>query len=197
MAELLKMAERYVNAEEEMLARKQKAPWTGQQEENREHSRNAPEYLAHFQGLKSAFEDLRIVKVPRAENVRADQLSKLATAEELEKNQTVLVDYLERPTISQPEVMDIDDPQEPNWMTPFVIWLRDGILPENPADARKLVYRANRFQFRDGILYKRSFSFPWLRCLNPSEADYALRKVHEGVCGNQTGGRTLSHKLLR
>ncbi|GAV90732.1 RVT_3 domain-containing protein, partial [Cephalotus follicularis] len=66
-------------------------------------------YLAHFQGVKSAFEDLRIVKVPRAENVRADQLSKLATAEELERNQTVLVDYLERPTISQAEVMDIDD----------------------------------------------------------------------------------------
>ncbi|GAV65345.1 hypothetical protein CFOL_v3_08860 [Cephalotus follicularis] len=43
MAELLKRAERYVNAEEEMLARKQKAPWTGQQEERREPSRNAPE----------------------------------------------------------------------------------------------------------------------------------------------------------
>ncbi|GAV86873.1 hypothetical protein CFOL_v3_30299 [Cephalotus follicularis] len=43
MADLLKRAERYVNAEEEMLARKQKAPWTGQQEERREHSRNAPE----------------------------------------------------------------------------------------------------------------------------------------------------------
>ncbi|GAV77500.1 RVT_3 domain-containing protein [Cephalotus follicularis] len=57
-------------------------------------------YLSHFQGMKSAFGVLRIVKVPRAENVRADQLSKLATAEELEKNQTVLVDYLERPTIS-------------------------------------------------------------------------------------------------
>ncbi|GAV58100.1 RVT_3 domain-containing protein [Cephalotus follicularis] len=154
-------------------------------------------YLAHFQGLKSAFEDLRIVKVPRAENVRAAQLSKLATAEELDKSQTVLVDYLERPTISQAEVMDIDDPHEPNWMTPFIIWLRDGILPEDPADARKLVYRANRFQFRDGSLYKRSFSFPWLRCLNPSEADYALREVHEGICGNHTGGRTLSHKLLR
>ncbi|GAV57128.1 RVT_3 domain-containing protein [Cephalotus follicularis] len=43
-------------------------------------------YLSHFQGMKSAFEVLRILKVPRAENVRADQLSKLATAEELEKN---------------------------------------------------------------------------------------------------------------
>ncbi|GAV88088.1 rve domain-containing protein [Cephalotus follicularis] len=82
-------------------------------------------------------------------------------------------------------------------MTPFISWLRDGILPEDPVEARKLVYRVNRFQFRDGILYKRSFSFPWLRCLNPSEADYALREVHERICGNHTGGRTLSHKLLR
>ncbi|GAV69369.1 RVT_3 domain-containing protein, partial [Cephalotus follicularis] len=52
-------------------------------------------YLAHFQGIKSAFEVLRIVKVQRTENIRADQLSKLATTEELGKNQTVLVDYLE------------------------------------------------------------------------------------------------------
>ncbi|GAV68297.1 hypothetical protein CFOL_v3_11800, partial [Cephalotus follicularis] len=94
-------------------------------------------------------------------------------------------------------VMDIDVPQEPNWMTPFINWLRNGILPEDPVEARKLVYRANRFQFRDGILYKRSFSFPWLRCLTPLETDYALREVHEGICGNHTGGRTLSHKLLR
>ncbi|GAV77729.1 rve domain-containing protein/RVT_3 domain-containing protein [Cephalotus follicularis] len=154
-------------------------------------------YLSHFQGMKSAFEVLKIVKVPRAENVRADQLSKLATAEELEKNQTVLVDYLDRPTISEADVMDIDVPQESNWLTHFINWLRNEILPEDPVEARKLVYRAHRFQFRDGILYKRSFSFPWLRCLNPSEADYAIREVHEGICGNHTGGRTLSHRLLR
>ncbi|GAV73134.1 hypothetical protein CFOL_v3_16621, partial [Cephalotus follicularis] len=95
------------------------------------------------------------------------------------------------------DVMVIDLPQGPNWMTPFINWLRDAILPEDPVEARKLVYRANRFQLHDGILYKRFFSFPWLRCLTPSEADYALREVHEGVYGNHTGGRTLSHKLLR
>ncbi|GAV83640.1 RVT_3 domain-containing protein [Cephalotus follicularis] len=104
-------------------------------------------YLSHFRGMKSAFEVLRIVKVPRAENVRADQLSKLATAEELEKNQTVLVDYLDRPTISDVDVMDIDIPKEPNWMTPFINWLRNRILSEDPVEARKLVYRANRFKF--------------------------------------------------
>ncbi|GKV53644.1 hypothetical protein SLEP1_g60161, partial [Rubroshorea leprosula] len=49
----------------------------------------------------------------------------------------------------------------------------------------------------DGVLYKRSFSLPLLRCLNPYEAEYALREVHEGVCGSHVGARTLAHKVLR
>ncbi|GAV87550.1 RVT_3 domain-containing protein, partial [Cephalotus follicularis] len=36
-------------------------------------------YLAHVQSLKSTFLVFRVLKVPRAENARADQLSKLAT----------------------------------------------------------------------------------------------------------------------
>ncbi|GAV66756.1 RVT_3 domain-containing protein [Cephalotus follicularis] len=124
-------------------------------------------YLVHIQSLKSAFQVLRVLKVPIAENARADQLSKLATTEELQKNQTVLIDYLDRPTISKIDVMDIDAPQEPNEMTPFINWLRNEILAEDPSKARKLVYRANGYQLRDGILYKRSFSFPWLRCFTP------------------------------
>ncbi|GAV58321.1 RVT_3 domain-containing protein [Cephalotus follicularis] len=85
-------------------------------------------YLAHVQSLKSAFQVFRVLKVPRAENSRADQLSKLATTGELERNQVVLVDYLDRSTISGADVMDIDVQQEPNWITPFISWLRNSIL---------------------------------------------------------------------
>ncbi|GAV63505.1 hypothetical protein CFOL_v3_07023 [Cephalotus follicularis] len=42
MADLLRRAERYINAEEGMAARKQKTSWSGHQEEKGEHSRNAP-----------------------------------------------------------------------------------------------------------------------------------------------------------
>ncbi|GAV81390.1 hypothetical protein CFOL_v3_24845 [Cephalotus follicularis] len=42
MEDLLRRAERYVNAEEEMAAKKQKMPWSSHQEEKGEHSRNAP-----------------------------------------------------------------------------------------------------------------------------------------------------------
>ncbi|GAV87376.1 hypothetical protein CFOL_v3_30802 [Cephalotus follicularis] len=64
-------------------------------------------------------------------------------------------------------------------------------------EARRFVYRSNHYQFREGILYKRSFSFPLVRCLTPSKVNYAFREVHEGVGGKHTGGRTLSNKLLR
>ncbi|GAV78056.1 hypothetical protein CFOL_v3_21524 [Cephalotus follicularis] len=138
-------------------------------------------YLAHVQILKSAFQVFRVLKVLRAENARADQLSKLATAGELERNLTIFVDYLYRPTISEADVMDIDIQQEPNWMTLYISWLRDRILPEDPEEAKRLVYRSNKYQFIEGIPYKRSFSFPLLICLTPSEADYALREVHEEV----------------
>ncbi|GAV74614.1 hypothetical protein CFOL_v3_18094, partial [Cephalotus follicularis] len=43
MADLLRRAEKYVNAEEGMAAQKQKTSWSGHQEEKGEHSRNASE----------------------------------------------------------------------------------------------------------------------------------------------------------
>ncbi|KAK3043471.1 hypothetical protein RJ639_002050 [Escallonia herrerae] len=47
------------------------------------------------------------------------------------------------------------------------------------------------------VLYKKSFSLPYLKCLTPKEADYALQEVHEGICGQHLGGRNLAHKILR
>ncbi|KAL8105088.1 hypothetical protein AgCh_029034 [Apium graveolens] len=47
----------------------------------------------------------------------------------------------------------------------------------------------------DGILYKRSFVVPYLRCLRPDEARLALEEVHEGICGQHLGGRALAHKI--
>jgi len=36
-----------------------------------------------------------------------------------------------------------------------------------------------------------------MRYLVPEEADYVMREVHEGVCGNHSGSRSLVHKLIR
>ncbi|KAK3008565.1 hypothetical protein RJ639_013962 [Escallonia herrerae] len=54
-----------------------------------------------------------------------------------------------------------------------------------------------RYALVEGTLYKKSFSLPYLRCLRPSESLYALQEVHEGICGQHLGGRTLAQKILR
>ena len=42
----------------------------------------------------------------------------------------------------------------------------------------------------DEVLYKRGFSQPYLRCLALDEANYVLREIHEGACGNHSGAKT-------
>ena len=47
------------------------------------------------------------------------------------------------------------------------------------------------------VLYKRGFSRLYLRCLDPEEAEYVMREVHKGICGNHSRVRSLVHKLIR
>uniref|UniRef100_A0A2N9GA89 Integrase zinc-binding domain-containing protein n=1 Tax=Fagus sylvatica TaxID=28930 RepID=A0A2N9GA89_FAGSY len=84
-----------------------------------------------------------------------------------------------------------------SWMSPIVRYLKEGRLPTDKTEARKLRIRASHFQLLDGILYKMGFSRPHLRCLSPEEANYVIREVHEGICGNHSGARALAHKLTR
>ena len=47
------------------------------------------------------------------------------------------------------------------------------------------------------ILYKRGFSRPYLKCLNSEEANYVMREVHKGICGNHSKSWSLVHKLIQ
>ena len=85
---------------------------------------------------------------------------------------------------------------ESNWTTPLVSYLRNGMLPDGKDAARKLKVQASRFILIKDILYKRGFSRPYLRCLGPEEADYIMREVHEGICGNHLGAQADSSRIL-
>ena len=80
---------------------------------------------------------------------------------------------------------------------PIVSYLKNDTLPNSKEAARKLKVQAARFVLIKDVLYKRGFSHPFLRCLNPKEADYVNREVHKGICGNHSGSRSLVHKLIR
>ena len=57
--------------------------------------------------------------------------------------------------------------------------------------------RSARYVLMNEVLYKRGFSQPYLRCLALDEANYVLREVHEGACGNHSGARSLVSKVVR
>ena len=74
-----------------------------------------------------------------------------------------------------------------NWTTPLIAYLRSGILLDKKDAARKMKVQASRFVLIRDVLYKRGFSRPYLRCLSHDEADYVMKEVHEGICGNHSG----------
>ena len=99
------------------------------------------------------------------------------------------------PLIDSSDVQEIGS--ESNWTTTIASYLKDGVLPDEKKAARKLKVRTARFILIKDVLYKRGFSRPYLRCLGNEEADYVMRELHEGICGNHSGSRSLVHKLVR
>ena len=148
-------------------------------------------YLNKMIRLIKKFNEAHFVQVPKEENMEADTLAKEALVNELtsEFNE---VQYM--PSIDLPEIQQIG--REENWMTPIVSYLKEGKLPEGRDETHKLRIKSAKYIIMDKVLYKRGFSQPYLRCLAPDEANYVLREVHEGACGNHSGARSLIHKVV-
>ena len=98
-------------------------------------------------------------------------------------------------------LIDSDDIQEigskSNWTIPIVSYLKNGVFPDGKEAVRKLKVQAARFVLIKDVLYKRGFSRLYLKCLGTKEADYVMREVYEGICGNHSRSRSLVHKLVR
>ena len=151
-------------------------------------------YLHKVKELTPSFQYFNILHIPRKNNTPVDSLSHLATSS-VNRLGRVGIEYLDRPSIDEPEeVQQLS--QEPSWIDPIRKYLVKGTLPENSAEAKKLRWKASQYVILDSHLYKRSFSLPRLRCLRPSEADFALWEVHEGTCENHLGGKSLAYKIL-
>ena len=102
-----------------------------------------------------------------------------------------------QPSIPKIEVMDVEADETNLWTTPIHEYIANGTLPTDKDEARKLRYKAAQYVIYDGILYKRGFNRPLLRCVAGVRCEYIMREVHEGICGNHSGGASLAHKILR
>ncbi|XP_012833449.1 PREDICTED: uncharacterized protein LOC105954321 [Erythranthe guttata] len=154
-------------------------------------------YLALAHTLLSKFESYEIRQVPRSNNIHADKLARLGSSMASIGSRKVTLLTSPQPEITSPSEVQYTEEDEPCWFTPILKYLKKGELPTDPTEARKLKTRAARFIIVGEELYKRGFSFPYLKCLDLTTANYVLREVHEGICGNHLSGRTLALKLLR
>ena len=82
-------------------------------------------------------------------------------------------------------------------MTPIILFLQDGHLPQDAGEAKKIKKRAARFTVLNDTLYKRGFSMPYLKCVDEDEAKYILEEIHEGIYGDHASPRSLVSKVIR
>ena len=117
-------------------------------------------YLSKVKQCIKGFTMAKFHQILKEENLETDSLAKVESVDELVDNQ-IKVQYIL--SIDVPEVHQID--REANQTTLTVSHLKDGLLPEDREDARKLRVKAAKFVLTDKILYKKGFSQPYLRWL--------------------------------
>ncbi|RVW53334.1 hypothetical protein CK203_088507 [Vitis vinifera] len=122
-------------------------------------------YLAKVRNTLQQFTEWTIEKIKRADNRRADALAGIAAS--LPIKEAILL------PIHNISGQDSTRRSQTGTQSPV---------------------QAARFTLIGGHLYKRSFTGPYLRCLGHSEAQYVLAELHEGICGNHSGGRSLAHR---
>ena len=152
-------------------------------------------YLEEVKSRISSLE-VKFVKIPREENECADRLAKAASAKFMNAPEQVL-SFVQTSSLIDDGAQMQEITVEENWTTPLIAYLRSGILLDGKDVVRKLKVQASRFVLIRDVLYKRGFSRPYLRCLSHDEVDYVMREVHEGICGNHSGTRSLEYKLIR
>ncbi|XP_073137279.1 uncharacterized protein [Henckelia pumila] len=156
------------------------------------------EYLSKLKDLLVRLENFEIKQIPRAENEIADQLAKFGSSATGINSRTITFITCDKKGIGtgSPNILCANQ-GEPSWKDEIIKYLSEGELPLEQDKARKLRVRAARFTLIDGELYKRGYSQPYLKCLAFAQADYVLREIHEGICGNHLGGKALAGKALR
>ncbi|GJW48654.1 reverse transcriptase domain-containing protein [Tanacetum coccineum] len=123
---------------------------------------NMVQYLDKTKSLIQGFDRFTIRQVPRGDNKKADALSKIASTSFAHLSKQVLVEILKNKSISEMEISTVIEEQDPTWMTPIVEFINAGTLPHEQKDARRIRRTAQRFELREGVLYRRSFLQPWL-----------------------------------
>ncbi|KAA3456053.1 Retrovirus-related Pol polyprotein from transposon 412 family [Gossypium australe] len=137
----------------------------------------------------------KIKQLARNDNTRADALSKLASSIVIKQRRKILLEYRDTSIYGMPHVLSIN--REETWITHIVRTLQGMYDYLDKKELIKLQRKFVRYTFLKGVLYREGSLYPLLRFLSPSEAEYVMRKIHEGIYGDHLGRRLLTQKIFR
>ncbi|XP_022007972.2 uncharacterized protein LOC110907277 [Helianthus annuus] len=152
-------------------------------------------YLEQAKQLTSRFTSFNIRHINRSENKPADALSKLASTSFQHLAKEIRIEILQNPSVPLRQV-NVIQYGIASWMKPIIRYLQSGITPESKVKARKLQYKACHYQMADGILYRKLYLGPLLRCVDPQDATYLVRDIHEGICGIHADPHMVVSKIM-
>ncbi|GJT00752.1 reverse transcriptase domain-containing protein [Tanacetum coccineum] len=125
--------------------------------------------------LAGAFNRFRITHIPRAENRKADALSKLAAVQFVHLSKEVLVEVLNERSVEAQEVNMVVEEEGPTW---------------------NVMEKIRNYTMEDGVLYRKSYLVPLMRCVGPLQANYVIIEVHMGSYGIHDGPRQVVAKAM-
>nr|GEW34869.1 reverse transcriptase domain-containing protein [Tanacetum cinerariifolium] len=126
------------------------------------------------------FKKFSIQNIHRNQNQKANVLSKLASVTFNHLTKEILVEVLNAKSVDVKEISTIVEEEGDNWITLIVKCLEMGIWPEVEKEARNLRIKISQYVMEEGVLFKKSYLDPILRCVGPLQANYVIREVHEG-----------------
>ncbi|KAL0285395.1 UNVERIFIED_CONTAM: Gag-Pol polyprotein [Sesamum radiatum] len=154
------------------------------------------QYLAKVREQMKDFSKCTVQQIPRNKNERADALSKFGAMIAGVRSRKITVMVKERPAIEENKEVQVIQ-EDRSWKAELLRYLKGAILPNDPIAAKRIKFKATRFTVIGDELYKRTINGTLLKCLDEERAEYVLREIHEGSCGNHSGGRSLAQKVTR
>lgn len=145
-------------------------------------------------------QDAKVPKVdkPNDWGVRAGEFHASTTEPKLRSRRGGQIRILEiQKSLSIEELRTFSIQGSTSWTTLILSYLKDGQLPLDLKEARKIKRQATRFTILNDVFYKRGLSLPYLRCVEQDKARYILEEVCGGVRGDHLGAKSLVGKIVK
>ena len=150
-------------------------------------------YVTLIRQRLASFSAWKLEHVHRDYNERAESLATIATSIPIIETIFLPIYYQPDSSIATVRVSHVGETSL-SWMDPIAQYINTGELPNEKDKAHKVRVQYARFSLIDQQLFKRCLDGPYLKCLTTEQGQFVLAELHEGICGNHSGGRTLARR---